>query len=405
MERKKNKLVITEKDGIICYGYFQDGIPVELGCEPKEPMSILGNIYAARVERIAEGIHGAFLEIGEKQKCYYTLSDEQPVKLSPGHEDKLYGGDIILVQITKDAVKTKLPVCTGNISLNGKYFVLTLSDKRTGISKKIRNKPERERLETLIQKYTSKEYGIVVRTNAEGASEAALTQELEVLLSRYEELMRKAKIASGKTLLYKEPPYYITLGKELPEKELDEILTDNMDIFEELQEYYNHIGTASHSLLTFYEDSYSLYNLYRFAHYYEEAYGKYVWLKSGASLVIEPTEAMTVIDVNTGSVLKKKRQEDTLFYQINREAAKEIARQLRLRNISGIIMIDFINMKNPSQKEKLLALLDSECKKDRVHCNVIDMTALNLVEMTRSKVRRPLYEQIRLCQKKRTTDF
>ena len=108
---------------------------------------------------------------------------------------------------------------------------------------------------------------------------------------------------------------------------------------------------------------------------------------------------MTVSDVNTGSVLKKKKQEDTLFYQINREAAKEIARQLRLRNISGIIMIDFINMKDTAQKEKLLSLLDSECKKDRVHCNVIDMTALNLVEMTRSKVRKPLHEQIRSCMK------
>ena len=108
MEIKKNKLVITEKEGVICYGYFQDGVPTELYCEPKEQQSILGNIYAARVERVAEGIHGAFLEIGDNQKCYYSLSAEQPVKLSPGHEDKLYGGDIILVQITKDAVKLSL---------------------------------------------------------------------------------------------------------------------------------------------------------------------------------------------------------------------------------------------------------------------------------------------------------
>lgn len=106
MEMKKNKLVISEKEGVICYGYFQDGIPAELYCEPKEQESLLGNIYAARVERIAEGIQGAFLEIGEGQKCYYSLSGEQPIKLSPGHENKLYGGDVILVQITKDAVKT-----------------------------------------------------------------------------------------------------------------------------------------------------------------------------------------------------------------------------------------------------------------------------------------------------------
>ena len=142
METKKNKLVISEKEGVICYGYFQDGIPAELYCEPKEQESLLGNIYAARVERIAEGIQGAFLEIGEGQKCYYSLSGEQPIKLSPGHENKLYGGDVILVQITKDAVKTKLPVCTGNVSLDGKYFVFTLTEKRIGISKKIRKKEE-----------------------------------------------------------------------------------------------------------------------------------------------------------------------------------------------------------------------------------------------------------------------
>ena len=179
----------------------------------------------------------------------------------------------------------------------------------------------------------------------------------------------------------------------------DEILTDHAEVFTELKEYYKQTSESETTKISFYEDTYSLYNLYRFSHYYEEAYGKYIWLKSGASLVIEHTEAMTVIDVNTGSVLKKKKQEDTLFYQINREAAKEIARQLRLRNISGIIMIDFINMKDTAQKEKLLSLLDSECKKDRVHCNVIDMTALNLVEMTRSKVRKPLHEQIRSCMK------
>lgn len=404
METKKNKLVITEREGTICYGYFQDGIPAELYCEPKEQQSILGNIYAARVERVAEGIHGAFLEIGEKQKCYYSLTAEQPVKLSPGHEDKLYGGDIILVQITKDAVKTKLPVCSGNISLNGKYFVFTLADKRAGISKKIRDKEERERLNTLIKKYASEKYGIVVRTNAAGVSEDVLLEELSQLQLRYNNLMQKAAISPGKTLLYKEPPHYITLGKELPAKELNEIITDNKDIFDELQEYYKHISLSDACSITFYEDSYSLYNLYRFSHYYEEAYGRYIWLKSGASLVIEHTEAMTVIDVNTGSVLKKKQQEDTLFYQINREAAKEIARQLRLRNISGIIMIDFINMKAEKQKEKILNLLDVECKKDRVHCNVIDMTALNLIEMTRSKVRRPLHEQISICRKNTISD-
>ena len=392
MEIKKNKLVITEKEGVICYGYFQDGVPAELYCEPKEQQSILGNIYAARVERVAEGIHGAFLEIGDNQKCYYSLSAGQPVKLSPCHEDKLYGGDIILVQITKDAVKTKLPVGTGNISLDGKYFVFTLTDKRTGISKKIRNTVERERLETLLKKYTREEYGIIVRTNAAGVSEETLTKELELLQLRYEELMRKAKIAAGKTLLYREPPHYITLGKELPAKALDEILTDHAEVFTELKEYYKQTSESETTKISFYEDTYSLYNLYRFSHYYEEAYGKYIWLKSGASLVIEHTEAMTVIDVNTGKFDGNKKNREDTFLKINLEAAAEICRQLRLRNISGIIIVDFINMENPENNSSIIEFLKAELAKDPVPSFFIEMTKLGLVEITRKKIKKPLHE-------------
>lgn len=406
MNSENNKLIITKKEGIICYGYFRDGIPAEIYCEPEKTESLIGNIYAARVERIAEGIGGAFLEIGDKQKCYYPMSaNKQPVKLSSGHKDRLCGGDILLVQITKDAVKTKLPVADSNVSFDGKYFVLTLSDKRYGISKKISSKTERERLKNITDEYKSKDYGIIVRTNAAGKPDKVLREELAVLFVRYKEVMRRAKIAVAKTRLYREPPYYITLGKELPENELSEIVTDCPDIYEELNIYYSegHDGMLTHAgkgrtRITLYKDSYSLYNLYRFAHFYEEASGKLVWLKSGGSIVIEPTEAMTVVDVNTGSVLKKKRQAETLFYQMNCEAAKEIARQLRLRGLSGIIMIDFINMKEKHQQEELLKLLDAECRKDRIRCRVIDMTALNIVEMVRSKIRRPLHEQMAICR-------
>ncbi len=397
MSNRQNKLVITRKNGIICYGYFRDGNPVELYCEPEEEQSLVGNIYAARVERVAREINGAFLEIGEKQKCYFALSSlKTPVKLSPGHEEELRNGDVILIQITKDAVKTKLPVGDCNISIQGKYFVLTLAEKRFGISRKIKKATERDALLALMEEYQSEEYGIVARTNAAGTGEELLREELQSLGKRYQELMRRARVALPKTLLYREPPHYITLGKELPEKDLTEILTDCPDILEELSRYYA-VGRRETEKIVLYQDTYSLYNLYRFSHFYEEAAGKNIWLKSGGSIVIEQTEAMTVIDVNTGSVLKKKRQSDSLFSQLNQEAAVEIARQLRLRNLSGMILIDFINMEKESQKEKLLQLLRQECGKDRIPCKVIDMTMLNLVEMTRCKRKRPLHEQINVC--------
>lgn len=395
IKSEKYTLVITQKNDVVYYGYFLDGNPIELYCEKKQAESLLGNIYAARVERVAEGIGGAFLELGRGNKCYFPLTkNRQPVKLSPGHEDRLYGGDIILVQIVKDAVKTKLAVADGNISLTGKYFVLTMADKRSGISKKIRNAGERQRLSEILASFVSEDYGIIARTNAAKVDVAVLEKELRMLTCRYQELMRKAQIAPGKTLLYRDPPHYITLAQNLSKDKLNEILTDQRDIYEELSSYFDSHSDEENKLKTsFYEDSYALYQLYRFEYHYEKAREKLVWLKSGGSLIIEQTEAMVVVDVNTGCVTKGRKQADDLFFRMNCEAAREIAAQLRLRNLSGIIIIDFINMKKKDQQEELIQFLKEECARDRITTRIIDMTGLNLVEMTRNKVRRPLHEQ------------
>ncbi|MBQ9156371.1 MAG: ribonuclease E/G [Eubacterium sp.] len=436
MNNNINKLIITRKENRIYYGYFCDGQPVELYCETADSQdsTLLGNIYAARVERVAEGIGGAFLEIGPGQKCYYPLPKDgsKPVKLSPGHEDKLYGGDIILVQISKDAVKSKLPVADGNISFAGKYFVLTLSDRRFGISKKITDGEERKRLKKIVAYHYNnllnnrcapdvdesgyldiwdmddlavegtscidmmqkRQFGLIVRTNAAGASEEELIKELTQLTSRCSRLLKKASTAPGKTCIYRTPDHYISMAADLPKQELGEILTDDPEIYKDLRDYYSSIGDETiEGKLRLYEDQYPLHKLYCLKTHYERALNKHVWLPSGGSLVIEQTEAMVVIDVNTGSVTKKKRQNDDLFYQINCEAAEEIGRQLRLRNLSGIIVIDFINMRYIDQQQKLLKKLQEVCSKDRVRTRVIDITALNLVEMTRQKVRRPLHEQ------------
>lgn len=425
-----HKCIITERCGVVRYGYFVDGQPVELYCEPKEQKSLVGNIYAARVERVADGIGGAFLEIrdhhGQNCKCYFRLPkgwrepDSPIIRLSPGHKDGLCGGDIIMVQITKDAVKTKLPVAESNVSLAGKYFVLTPGDPHAGVSKKIKKREERERLSAFIARYKEENVGIVARTNAEGVREEELERELSSLLERYRALMSRASYVEGRTLLYREPPQYVTLAQELPGETLDEIVTDSPEIYEELCRYYKKESSGGSTLsagirenadarkqesetgglpITLYSDSYPLEKLYRFDHFYEAALQKNVWLPSGGSLVIEPTEAMVVIDVNSGSVTKKKKQAEMIYYEMNREAAAEIARQLRLRNLSGIIVVDFINMEKKEQRQQLLAFLSEQCKKDRINCQVIDMTALGLVEMIRSKGRKPLHEQMRDVRK------
>ncbi len=396
-----NKLVITLRENVVYYGYFKDGKAVELYCEKVDNPSILGNIYVARVDKVADGIKGAFVELSNSQKGYYNISQtRKPVKFSPGHEDKLYGGDLILVQVTKDAVKTKLPVVDSNVSISGKYFVLSFENRGINISKKINDMAERERLLTLARNLAVADCGIVVRTNAKGVSEDILETELKELLSRAENLLKKARISPGRTLIAREAPYYVRLAKELPSWDLDEIVTDNETVLNELKDYYElNQDLANLNKIHFYDEEYPLYLLYRFEHYYDSALKKLVPLKSGGSIVIEPTEAMTVIDVNSGSAIKNKKQAEFVFEKINQEAAEEIAGQLRLRNISGMVIIDFINMKAEEKRKNLLRYLQKQCNNDRIPVRVIDITALNLVEMTRNKVRKSLMEQWKECHK------
>lgn len=363
---------------------------MELYCGSRKTSCRVGNIYVGRVDKIAEGICGAFVDIGKNEKCFYPMKKKsQPYKLSPGHEDKLYGGDLILLQITKESMGKKLPVAGDNITLNGSYFVLTMFDKRISVSKKIQDSRERTRLLQLMREYDCQEFGLIARTNAKDKPEDLLKEELSLLIREYQRILQKAAISPGKEMLYTQPFHWTSFCRDFPEEDLDEIVTDDIEIFRELQRIYPN----DKNKIRYYEDDYSLYLLYRFEHYYELALKKQVMLPSGGFLVIEPTEAMTVIDVNSGSVIKNKKNAKDVFYQMNLEAAKEIAKQLRLRNISGIVVIDFINMNAKEMQEELMKFLQKECRSDRITVKVIDMTALGLVELTRDRKLLPLKEQ------------
>ena len=402
-----NKLVITTEKDIVYYGYFRDGKAVELYCEKKNSGSILGSIYAARVQKVAEGINGAFLDLTADLAAYYNLSpSRKPLKLSPGHEDRLCGGDLILVQVKKEATGTKLPVADAYVNLSGKYFVFSLEQMGTRISAKIRKKEERDRLKAVVSSWRSGRsdftYGIIVRTNAAGAAEEELLEELSELGERFDRILKKAGTCPEKSQLYREAPYFIRLARDLPFHELDEILTDDPEILAELEDYYQGDNNARiREKIRLYTDDYSLYLLYRFGHYYDLALCRRTELKSGGSIVIDTTEAMVVVDVNSGSVLKKKKEAQTIFETMNKEAAAEIIYQLRLRNLSGIILIDFINMKEEGSRQRVLEYLKNEAAKDRIPIRVIDFTALFLVEMTRNKVRKSLKEQWAECHPSR----
>ena len=386
-----SKLVITRWNKRLLTALFSAGEAVELGLEEED--SILGNIYIGKVKNIVRSLNSAFVDFGEGRTGYYSLTDNPAALFADGHEGKLKAGDEILVQVAKDAVKTKDPVLTANLNFSGKYAVLTAGKNVIGFSAKIEDKAWKEMLRPKLKTLTNEAAGIIVRTNAYGQDEALLF-EVAALMEEYRRVMDTARYRTCFSLLYEAKPQYLKSLLSCPAGTLEEIVTDQEDVYRSLDSYIRIHEPESGIGLRFYEDPMiSLTNLYALKTVMDEACRKHVWLKSGGYLVIECTEAMVVIDVNTGKYSGKRNQEDTVR-MINLEAAKEVARQLRLRNLSGIIIVDFIDMDAAEDRALLMETLKSAVKADPVKTTVVDMTPLGLVELTRKKGKKPLREQL-----------
>ena len=390
------KLVITKQKGQIITALYEKQNLCELEFDSGLKRGGIGNIYVAKVKNIVKNINGAFVEIEDQMLCYYSLTDnKRPIFLNQKKDSVVKEGDLLLVQVQKEAMKTKLAGVTSYINLTGKYLVLTAGKCSIGISNKIRFEEERKRLKAIMQEKASKEYGWIIRTNAEHIEKERLLLEAKRLQEQYEQMIEVAKFRTGGHLLYEAPRSYLTELRDQNSGTFDRIVTDDSDIYQEVKQYLTDYQPEDLEKLEHYEDTMiSLSALLGLEKEIDEALKERVWLKSGGYLIIQPTEAMVVIDVNTGkSVTKKKAKEH--FKQINLEAAKEVARQLRLRNLSGIIIVDFIDMEDREDQEELSQALRTFVAKDRIKTDVIDMTKLNLVEITRKKVKKPIYEQIR----------
>ncbi|WP_321015576.1 ribonuclease E/G, partial [Hungatella effluvii] len=261
----------------------------------------------------------------------------------------------------------------------------------------------KKRIKPILEAEKEEDFGIIVRTNAPEASFDAILEELKSLKALYRRVMEDALHRTCYSLLYRTPPSYLTDIRDSFHGSLGAIVTDETDIYEAIQAYLKSFQPGDLQKLTFYDDALlPLSKLYKVEKSMSEALGKRVWLKSGGYLVIEPTEALCVIDVNTGKYSGKKNLHDTIM-KINTEAAVEIARQLRLRNLSGIIIIDFIDMETEEDQRELLSVLSRVLAKDPVKTSVVEITKLNLVEVTRKKIRRPFHEQAALIKGKADT--
>lgn len=392
-----NTLLITKltwkNRRYLATAFYRQKQLLEVSLESLDGQNILGNIYVGRVKDIVKNLNAAFIEIAPGIPCYYDLDDlNNPLYVKKINSPRMVQGDEVVVQVIRESSGSKPPRVSTDLNFSGKYLALTSGKRSLGISKKL-DAETKKRLKASIDFTKESDFGLIIRTNAAHASAEEIAEEYHKLKQEYLTLKQNARHRTTFSCLKKELPEYLHIIQGVKEDQLDDIVTDDRQIYEQVRQYLSQFPQQNY-MLRFYEDPLlSLSKLYSLEARIESALRERVWLKSGGYLVIQPTEALTVIDVNSGkSIAKKKVQEH--YLKINLEAAEEIALQLRLRNLSGIIIVDFIDMKSEENNELLLRTLRTCVRADSVPVQIVDMTKLHLVEITRKKIKKSLAEQL-----------
>ena len=380
----------------------EDGLLSEIYIERPANQRVAGNIYKGRVENVLPGMQAAFVDIGLERNAFLYVDDANlPKNVDEDDEvgdeirrrtikDILKVGQEVLVQVTKEPIGTKGARVTRYFTLPGRYLVLMPVVDYVGVSRRIEAEDERERLRKMAEKLKPAGVGLIVRTVAEGKSEMELAQDLDFLQRLWARIQVRAKNTQAPALIHKDLGLVYRIIRDLFSEEVAALHVDSRHEYERILELLDVMSPELKGRVhLFVSRDRSLFDLYGLDAEIEEALRKKVWLKSGGYIVIDQTEALTVIDVNTGKYVGTTSLADTVF-RTNMEAAKEIARQLRLRDIGGIIVIDFIDMQVQEHRQKVLAALEEELRKDRTRTTVLGITQLGLVEMTRKKVRQGL---------------
>lgn len=386
------KLILNNKN-YLATALYQEKRLLEISLEYQDSQSILGNIYVGRVRDVVKNLNAAFIEIAPGVRCYFDLEDlKNPLYVKKVNSPHMVQGDEVVVQVIREKSKGKPPRVGTKLNFSGKYLVLTSENEALAFSRKL-DAETKKRLKKTLKLEEKSEFGIIVRTNAAHAAVEEIEKEYERLKQEYLNLKKTACYRTAFSCLKREMPDYLHVLQDMREEQMDVIITDEREIYEQVQMYLQQFPRQE-CILKYYEDAIlPLRKLYSLEMGIEKALHERVWLKSGGYLVIQPTEALTVIDVNSGkSIAKKKVQEH--YLKINLEAAEEILHQIRLRNLSGIIIVDFINMESQENNELLLKTLRAYARTDRIPIQILGMTKLNLVEITRKKVKKPLLELI-----------
>ena len=396
------------KNRILSYLLAENGHAVEIHADEMEDRNLLGNIYIGRVQKVVKNIQAAFVEISPGVPCYLPLEDlRDPIYTKKGPSKDLQQGDELVVQVSREAMKTKGPSVTTRLSLQGRYVILDGKHIGIGISKKL-EEGQREKLRRIAESYRKdlsadshsgsirleEAAGIVIRTNAACASEEAILEELRKLSRQLADIRGKAPYRTCYSCLHQMPPGWLRRFNGLRMRDTQSIMIEDEQLYLQARQYLQEYLPELLPILVHYQDPLlPMHKLYSLERELSEALSQRVWLRSGGYLVIQPTEALTVVDVNSGKYEAGKKKEETIL-KVNLEAARETARQMRLRNLSGIIIIDFINMETEEAKNEVLGELRARLLLDPLQANVVDMTKLNLVEVVRKKVEGPLMEHV-----------
>ena len=382
-----NRILVDETSYGTRIGVVENGTLVELIYEKKNSLPIVGNVYAGKIMNVLPGMQACFVDIGREKNAFLYYGDD---KDNNGNIVKPKMGSDVIVQVEKAEMGAKGAVLTKRISFAGKFLVVIPGDDKIGISKKITDSAERKRIKYIIEQLLPENYGIIVRTEGKDKSYEIYEKEIKRLVEKSEGVLSKAEYAKAPSLLYTEINGVEKVLRDLYNDSIDEIVVNSSLDYETLIKLCEE-KDISPKKIVMYESDVPMFENYYVASQAKAAFSKHVWLKSGGFIIIEQTEACVVIDVNTGKYTGKADLQKTIL-KTNLEAADEIARQLRLRNLNGMIIVDFIDMKTEENRKILQKHLEEAVAKDRLQTIVVGMTELGLMQITRKKKRQSIQQ-------------
>jgi ribonuclease E len=384
----------TGDDSLTQLAVLEDGMLVEHYVDQGTQRSIIGNIYLGKVQNVLPAMEAAFIDIGRGRNAVlyagevdWSKSEGKPKRI----EEALTSGQSVLVQVTKDPIGHKGSRLTSSISLPGRFVVYVPGGSMSGISRKLSDS-ERSRLRTILKDVVPDEAEVIIRTAAEGAGEDELRRDVARLKAQWEDIERKVKSGSAPAALYAEPDLTVKIVRDLFNEDFAKLVVAGDDAWDTIEPYVTHVAPALTDRLERWESDDDVFEHYRVDEQIAKALDRKVWLPSGGSLVIDRTEAMTVVDVNTGKFTGRGGNLEETVTKNNLEAAEEVARQLRLRDIGGIIVVDFIDMVLESNRDLLMRRLVECLARDRTRHQVAEVTSLGLVQMTRKRIGTGLLE-------------